>query len=71
MAVAAILIFACRQCLAFVLVPVLGRELKDFQDLWNNHTIRYNRRTEAPHGIPNDMYAMPSDSGIICWCYSD
>lgn len=55
---------SCRRCLAFVLVPVLGRELQDFQKLWNTHTVRYNRKTEAPHGIPNDLYSMPSESGL-------
>lgn len=56
---------ACRKCLAFVLVPVLERELQAFKELWNTHTIRYNRRIEAPHGIPNDLYAMPSESGYF------
>ena len=54
-----------RKCLAFVLVPILERELQVLKELWNTHTIRYNRRTEAPHGVPNDLYAMPSESGTV------
>lgn len=58
-----------RKCLAFVLVPVLGRELQDLMKLWNTHTVRYNRRTLGPHGIPNDLYAMPSESGYKQYTY--
>ena len=64
----------CTKCLAYVLVSVLQRELEEFKELWNTHTIRYNRRIEAPHGIPNDLYTMPSESGcatynkwLNCW----
>ena len=38
-------------------------ELEDFATYWNNHCIRKNSGTEAPSGIPTDMFDMPEEFG--------
>lgn len=53
----------CRQCLAYVVVPMLKKEIEEFLQLWNTHPIRCNKKAGIPHGIPNDLYVMPSDKG--------
>ena len=49
-----------RKCLAFVLGPILAREIEEFKTLWNTHRIRHNKHSGTPHGIPNDLYLLPS-----------
>ena len=56
--------FLSRKCLVFVIVPLLKKEVEDFKMLWNSHTMRYNKKACTPHGIPDDLYSIPSDSGI-------
>ena len=46
-----------RECLAYVLVPLLKRELSEFMKLWNTHYIRRNNKVKLPHGIPDDLYS--------------
>ena len=38
-------------------------EFEDFVTYWNNHCIRKNSGTEAPSGIPIDMFDMPEEFG--------
>ena len=42
---------------------MLKNELGEFLQLWNTHPIRCNKKAGIPHGIPNDLYMMPSDKG--------
>lgn len=45
--------------LAFIMIPLLQKELDDFKDIvWNNHRIR-SQDTYRPDGIPNHMYPFP------------
>ena len=53
----------CRYCLAYAFVPVLERELNEFRDSWNSHTIRKNRNSNGPAGKPEDLYDMPAMYG--------
>ena len=51
--------------LAFVLIPLLQKELNNFKDtIWNTHRIRQQRDTELPNGVPNHIYAFPEECGF-------
>ena len=51
--------------LAFVLIPLLQKELNTFKDtIWNTHRIRQQRDTELPNGVPNHIYAFPAEYGF-------
>ena len=53
-----------RRCLAFIFAPLLRRELDEFREHWNSHTMRYNRLADCPTGAtPNDLYEMPDFYG--------
>lgn len=54
-----------RKCLAYILVPLLEKEILEFQTLWNTHPIRRNKKSGTPHGIPDDLYLMPSEFGKV------
>lgn len=54
-----------RQCLVVTLERMMQREISDFAQYWNSHSIRVNSTAECPSGIPEDMYDMPSQLGII------
>jgi hypothetical protein len=56
-----------RYCLAFVIVPILQKELDDFVKWWNSHRIRYNRKSDSPKGIPDDLFDIPEAVGCINW----
>ena len=44
--------------------PLLQRELDQFMEDWNSHTMRYNRLADCPTGVsPNDLYDMPEHFG--------
>ena len=49
-----------RFSLYYVMTPLLQKELEDFQDAWNSHSIRKNHLTHLPEGVPNDLYEMPN-----------
>ena len=43
--------------LAFVMIPLLQKELDTFKDtIWNTHRIRQQKDTALPHGIPDHIY---------------
>ena len=44
--------------LAFTIGIILENELQEFVKFWNSHRIR-NKLSNAPCGIPNDLYDMP------------
>ena len=46
-----------RDLLAFVMIPVLQKQLDIFKDtLWNAHRIRAQKDTLLPDGVPNHIY---------------
>ena len=49
--------------MAYILVPIMEKEIAEFQTLWNTHKIRLNRKSGTPHGIPDDLYLMASEFG--------
>lgn len=49
-----------RSLMAFIVVPLMQRELHEFKDItWNSHRIRAQRNTLLPDGIPNHIYQFP------------
>ena len=51
--------------LAFVMIPVLQKELDAFKDsVWNYRRIRAQRNTVLPDGAPNHMYSFPCKYGL-------
>ena len=63
--------------LAFLLTPVIQKQLDTFQDtIWNTHRIRAQKNTVLPDGVPNHIYNFPECYGLEeCgkWCknYAD
>ena len=54
-----------RQMLAFILIPVIQREIDIFKNIvWNNHRIRQQKDTELPSGIPNHIFDFPEEYGM-------
>ena len=48
--------------LAFILIPLLQKQLKIFKDtVWNTHQIRAQKDTVLPDGIPNHIYSFPEE----------
>ena len=52
-----------RYTVAFCMAHILEKELNEFKEEWNAHSIRSNSKTLLPSGIPNDMYDMPQTYG--------
>ena len=51
--------------LAFVLIPLLQKELNTFKGtIWNTHRIHQQRDTELPNGVPNHIYAFLEEYGF-------
>jgi hypothetical protein len=47
-----------RNLLAFILIPLLQRELDIFKNtIWNSHRIRKQTDTTLPDDIPNHIHA--------------
>ena len=54
-----------REMLAYILIPVIQREIDVFKDVvWNTHRIRHQKDTELPSGIPNHIFSFPEEYGI-------
>ena len=49
--------------MAYAFLPVLKKELEEFVELWNSHTIRRTRLAASPCGRPDDLYDMPMRFG--------
>lgn len=48
--------------LAFVMIPLLQKELDTFKDtIWNTHRIRQQKDTALPHGVPDHIYNFPGE----------
>ena len=46
--------------LAFIMIPILQRELDVFREtIWNSHRIRHQRNTYLPDGVPDHIYNFP------------
>ncbi|PFX13573.1 hypothetical protein AWC38_SpisGene22326, partial [Stylophora pistillata] len=51
--------------LAYVMVPIVQREVNTFVDVvWNCHRIREQRDTFLPDGVPNHIYSFPDEYGL-------
>ena len=54
-----------RDILAFVLIPIIQKEVNTFKDeTWNVHRIRAQKNTDLPNGIPNFIYDFPGEYGL-------
>ncbi|XP_028412126.1 uncharacterized protein LOC114534852 [Dendronephthya gigantea] len=54
-----------RKLLAFLMIPVLQKELDIFKEsVWNTHRIRAQKNTNLPDGIPNHIYSFPELYGF-------
>ncbi|XP_048584290.1 uncharacterized protein LOC5506459 [Nematostella vectensis] len=53
-----------RQCLQYVFMPLLRRELKEFVEEHNSHRIRRQKDRLTPQGIPEDLYSFPERFGF-------
>lgn len=48
--------------LAFVMIPLLQKELDTFKDtIWNSHRIRLQKDTMLPGGVPDHIYNFPGE----------
>ncbi len=53
-------IFFNRDLLAFVYIPIVGKELEMFREtIWNSHRVRCQKDAQVPKGIPKHLYAFP------------
>ena len=50
--------------LAFVMIPMLQRELEDFRTVWNTHRIRAQKDTYMADGVPNHIFQFPERYGL-------
>lgn len=54
-----------RLLLAFIMVPLIQKELDIFREtVWNSHRIRAQRDTALPDGIPDHIYNFPEKYGL-------
>ena len=54
-----------RLLLAFVMVPLVQKELDVFREtVWNTHRIRAQKHTNLPVGIPNHIHNFPDQYGL-------
>ena len=54
-----------RHLAAYVFGGVLARELDEFKSRWNNHRIRWNRPASCPCDVPNDLYHLVGNIGML------
>ena len=47
-------------------MPLLELELLNILQDWNNHKIRFQKKTDRPDGIPNELYDFPELKGTRC-----
>ena len=54
-----------RLLLAYVMIPIMQREVNTFVDVvWNCHRIREERDTFLPDGVPNHIYSFSDKYGL-------
>jgi surface polysaccharide O-acyltransferase-like enzyme len=57
--------FYFRMLIAFLMIPVLQKQLDSFKDtVWNCHRIRTQIETLLPDKVPNHMYDFPEEYGL-------
>ena len=50
--------------LAYILIPVMQKELDTFKDtVWNSHRIRAQKDTHLPNSVPNHVHSFPEEYG--------
>ncbi len=52
-----------RWCVGYTFCNLLKRDIAEFKDWWNKHRIRPNTLANCPHGVPEDLYALPRLTG--------
>ena len=50
--------------MAYLMIPLIQREILAFVDLWNSHRIRKQKGVVLPEGVPNHIYNFPEDYGL-------
>lgn len=51
--------------LAFLLVPLIQRELDIFREVvWNTHRIRAQKDSNLPSGVPDHIYNFPQEYNL-------
>ena len=56
---------SCRMLLAFMMIPLLQKELDIFKEsVWNTHRIRAQKDRNLPAGVPNHIYNFPELYGL-------
>ena len=60
------MIFFChRDILAYILIPILQKEMDLFKDTFRNtHRIRTQKSTDLPSGVPYHIFDFPSEYGL-------
>ena len=54
-----------RMLLAFLMIPVIQKQLDSFrQTVWNTHRIRTQKDTFLPDGVPQHIYEFPEKYGL-------
>ncbi|KAK3747967.1 hypothetical protein QZH41_019446 [Actinostola sp. cb2023] len=54
-----------RMILAFIMIPMLQRELDVFKDtIWNSHRIRHQKDVQLPSGVPDHIYNFPEEYNL-------
>ena len=48
------------------IMPAIRKDLQEFVEYWNSHTIRPTSGASCPSGRPDDLYDMPSVYGKYC-----
>lgn len=43
---------------------LIEKTLNEFKHRWNGHTIRQNRLSGCPSGVPDDLYSLPAVNGV-------
>lgn len=57
--------YILRMLLAYIMIPVVEKEVNDFKDIvWNTHRIRAQKDAFLPNGIPNHVYSFPGKNGL-------
>ena len=53
-----------RDIVRFCFARLIQKELDQFASEWNAHRIRHNWMANAPAGVPNVLYYLPSLNGM-------
>ena len=60
-----VLCYIFRMLLAFLMIPVVQKQLDVFRTVvWNSHGIRAQKDTALPNGVPDHIYSFPDMYGL-------